>query len=430
MNKTNNQQYNSSLSSKKNNEESFSLYGDKTNDVQNLIVSNIEAILNHQATTKKTYIPPKNPPQQNTTTINPSTNKPITPISPRIINQQEDIISNIEAILNHPKKKKKVKDPITPKPVNTTNRKSFLEVLHNIFNFKRIDDNLSPQEKEEIITITQDTPTPEEIEKKLTPRQRDHFSTAFPIKKIMRSLGILTVTAAIAFGIYTYAQYQANKPKKAPIKETPEKVIPQKTPEKHKFPEKDYHINPDSLTVDNLRSYIPNTNLTPDISYEDIIKSVNSINSSFVKDMVKNSLRIGDIVHIKEIVGMNKNSQYTSNKADNILDKTTLQRLTDPLFYLQNYAFLSHPKVSQDVKDVYKKFLDGTLSNEGQHYVIVSKNTAKAYLFDKENRYIFSQDVLLGKDLGKKGEWVPYPYYETTEGRFESDKPVNRNTPE
>lgn len=115
---------------------------------------------------------------------------------------------------------------------------------------------------------------------------------------------------------------------------------------------------------------------------------------------------------------MKRNSEYTSNKATGIIDQNTLNKIKNPLFGLQGEELLNHPDISDDVKEAYTEFLNNKISNDGLPYLILSKKTCKQYLFSKDNTLIHDQTILIGKDIGKDGEFIPYDHYTLSNGKF------------
>ncbi len=90
----------------------------------------------------------------------------------------------------------------------------------------------------------------------------------------------------------------------------------------------------------------------------------------------------------------------------------------------------NNPEIGQDVKDAYKEFLEGKIDYNNQNYLIISKDSCKVYLFDKNNRLINIQPVLIGKDIGNENEFMPYDHYYEDGQRIYHTNPINTNTPE
>ncbi|MEI6118632.1 MAG: hypothetical protein WCP92_05410 [bacterium] len=115
---------------------------------------------------------------------------------------------------------------------------------------------------------------------------------------------------------------------------------------------------------------------------------------------------------------MKKNSEYTSNKATGILDQNTLKKIKNPLFGLTGETLLNSANIPDDVKEAYKEFLNKKIPNDGLAYLILSKKTCKQYLFSKDHKLINDQTILIGKDIGKSGEFIPYDHYTLANGNF------------
>jgi len=90
---------------------------------------------------------------------------------------------------------------------------------------------------------------------------------------------------------------------------------------------------------------------------------------------------------------------------------------------------LENQEIAQDVKDIYQKFVSGEINNNNENYIIISKTDYHLYLLTKEHKLLSRQVVLLGEDMGEKGERVPYAWYKTNKGVIYHDKEVNTNTP-
>lgn len=95
---------------------------------------------------------------------------------------------------------------------------------------------------------------------------------------------------------------------------------------------------------------------------------------------------------------------------------------------------LENENISQDVKDAYKAFMEGTMNNNNENYLIESKICMHSFLFDKQHRLIDLQPIIVGRDIGKDQEYVPFEwFYENGKRKYYKDidpKELNRNTPE
>jgi hypothetical protein len=158
--------------------------------------------------------------------------------------------------------------------------------------------------------------------------------------------------------------------------------------------------------------------------------AVENIENPKIQKQVVDLLKEGNIVGLQELYGMKTSSEYSSNKATGRFDKNTLHKIKNPLFGLVGQEVIENENIPNDVKEIYKEFTIGQISNGGLAYLILSKKTCKQYLFDKDNQLIDIQPVLIGADLGNKGKFMPYEYYKVTGGKkiyVRGER--NRNTP-
>jgi hypothetical protein len=159
--------------------------------------------------------------------------------------------------------------------------------------------------------------------------------------------------------------------------------------------------------------------------------TVENISNLKIKIQIMDLLETGNIVGIQELYGMKKKSEYTSNKATGILDKNTLHKIQNPLLGLVGQEIINNANIPNDVKEIYQKFLNGQISNDNLAYLILSKKTCKEYLFDKDNKLLDIQTILIGADIGNKGEFMPYDHYKVAGGKkiYIKGAKINRNTP-
>ena len=163
--------------------------------------------------------------------------------------------------------------------------------------------------------------------------------------------------------------------------------------------------------------------------YESVSAVINSIKNNETRKQVIEYLKQGNITEAQEMFAMKRNSQYASNQATGMIDHNSLSRFGDPYFNLQGREILEHQDIPQDVKNTYQKFLLGTINNNDAEYIIISKTDFDLYLFTKDHKLLNRQISLLGKDIGKEGERIPYDGFRTDKGRVYHDKEVNTNTP-
>ncbi len=74
------------------------------------------------------------------------------------------------------------------------------------------------------------------------------------------------------------------------------------------------------------------------------------------------------------------------------------------------------------------------MNNNNENYLIESKICMHSFLFDRNHRLIDYQPIIVGRDLGKDQEYVPFErFYENGVRKYYKDtnpKELNRNTPE
>ncbi|MFA5748450.1 MAG: L,D-transpeptidase family protein [Candidatus Absconditabacterales bacterium] len=279
----------------------------------------------------------------------------------------------------------------------------YLKSLDSKTTLKEITDNFDQNEKkitDEINKLSEDDK--QEIKKEFknkSPKQirKEIKTTKNPkIQKIISKIGktMAIVGFLVLLGYYAgpYAISRINSFKKE--KDKIEKIENDK---KIKEIPKDLDI----VTVDDLQQNISPDKIESGLSYEQIASTINNIKNKQVKSIVVNLINNGDIIGVQQYLGMNKHSQYQSNKATGKIDHRTLSRLSDPMFGLQGEDFLKYPNINPEVKKAYKQFLNGEVSNNDLDYVIISKPECKIYLFTKDHRLLNIQTVLLGKIKGE-----------------------------
>ncbi|MCX6825425.1 MAG: hypothetical protein NTY80_04370 [candidate division SR1 bacterium] len=271
----------------------------------------------------------------------------------------------------------------------------------------------------------------EEISK-IVEKEKDNPKMKNLFNKIRKSALILGIAGGLIGGIYEIAKKNAKK-NRVYETETPvdKKII--KAPEKKKDQAKKLPDAPppeEKFNVEKLQKHIPQNKLE-NIEYQEIISAVENISNAEIKKQVTSLLEAGDIVGLQEMYGMKRNSEYTSNQARGIIDQNTLNKIKNPLFGLKGQELLNNAEIPNDVKETYKSFLDGKISNEDLAYFILSKKTCKAYLFNKEHKLINDQKILIGENVGEEGEFTPYPYYKVSDNSkvYLRSPVINKNTP-
>lgn len=242
--------------------------------------------------------------------------------------------------------------------------------------------------------------------------------------KIRKTMIILGITWGLARWIWTLAKKDAKNKR---VYETEQWVD-----QKEDNPAQTGDIWDDQkekIMLDTLQKSIPQ-NMLNGVEHKEIIDAVMTITNEEIQTQVIDFLKAGNVIWLQELYGMKRNSEYTSNKATGIIDQNTLNKIKNPLFGLQGEELLNHPDISDDVKEAYTEFLNNKISNDGLPYLILSKKTCKQYLFSKDNTLIHDQTILIGKDIGKDGEFIPYDHYTLSNGKFVYVRwAINTNTP-
>ena len=256
---------------------------------------------------------------------------------------------------------------------------------------------------------------------KIINKERNNPRMKKIFNKIRKTVLVLGIAWGLSLAIYQYAIYdakkRANEKVEEAIKSNPQDSIPT-------LPTRII------ITTDTLKKHIRQEQLAPWISYDSIASIINNINNDELREQVIECFKNGNVIEAQEIFGMKRNSQYTSNKAAGRMDKNTLNRFSDIYFNLYGKDILDNKEIPQDVKVAYQKFLLGEIKNNDANYIIISKIDFHLYLFTKDHKLLNRQVVLLGEDIGKEWERVPYKYYKTNKGVVYHNKEVNTNTPE
>ncbi len=243
--------------------------------------------------------------------------------------------------------------------------------------------------------------------------------------KIRKTMLILGITWGLARGIWTLAKKNAKDKR---VYET-EQWIGQKKDNNDQAGIDGWNTPKEKITLDTLQKSIPKS-ILKGVEYQEIIDAVIAITNEEIQTQVIAFLEAGNVKWLQELYGMKKNSEYTSNKATGILDQNTLKKIKNPLFGLTGETLLNSANIPDDVKEAYKEFLNKKIPNDGLAYLILSKKTCKQYLFSKDHKLINDQTILIGKDIGKSGEFIPYDHYTLANGNFIYVRwEINTNTP-
>lgn len=302
--------------------------------------------------------------------------------------------------------------------------KEKLEILRNQKK-SEIKENISDkalditEEEKKLMEIFKNK-TPEEV-RKILKKEKNKPKMKKLFHKILKIITILWVTGGLVFYIYNYGKDEAKRKANEKIEETIKKWNEQDSIAKIST-----RI---TITPDILKQQIWSDKLTQWISYEDLSMVVNAINIQETREQVIELLRNGKLIETQELFGMKRDSKYPSNMATGKIDRNSLKRFSNWYTGLYGKELLENQEIAQDVKDIYQKFVSGEINNNNENYIIISKTDYHLYLLTKEHKLLSRQVVLLGEDMGEKGERVPYAWYKTNKGVIYHDKEVNTNTP-
>ncbi len=344
-------------------------------------------------------------------------------ISNLIKKDESDLMKNIGAILDHyigkqrtriPEKVREAYKLLTGKRWRDVLIKQKKTEIKKAIEHKKID--ITPEEKTEIKKAFKGKSL-KDI-KEMIQINKNPVVTKI-VKKICLGLGIITITASLIRAIRARAQKDTKNKR---IYDT-EQGIDKKKADDEQITEQE------TIDREEFQQNIPE-NKIQGVTYEEITNAINNIRKHEIQKKAINFIKIGNIIWLQEMYGMKKTSEYTSNQATGIIDQNTLKRIQNPLFGLSWEDVIHSTNIPDDVKEIYKEFLNGQISHENLSYLILSKKTCKEYFFDKNHMLIDTQPILIGADLGKRSAFMPYDHYKIGNGkkiyvRWET----NRNTP-
>jgi len=346
--------------------------------------------------------------------------------------EQTDLMSKIGLILDYYVGKKRLRIPEkvreTYKLLTEKNRTAEVIKQKSIEIKKNIESNKTKISKEEETKIKKAFQGKSRKEIKENIKIKNNPELMKIIKKIGLGLGILTISSGLIRAIWTQAQKDAKSKR---VYDTEQGIDPKKN-DSNVEESNEWEITPpleEKLTTEKLQQSIAPEKLQG-VTYENIMNTVENITNPKTKGQVINLLKWGDIVGVQELYGMKISSEYSSNKATWILDKNTIKKMSNPLFGLAGQEFIDNENIPNEVKEIYQEFLNGQISNDNLAYLILSKKTCKEYLFDKDNKLLDIQTILIGADLGNKNQFMPYDHYKVAGNKkiYVRGK-INRNTP-
>lgn len=174
-----------------------------------------------------------------------------------------------------------------------------------------------------------------------------------------------------------------------------------------------------SRTLKDLEQNLNQDNLV-DISYSDVLNTVNNFKNDNLKRHVMYYLLKNDVVSAQKLLGMELDcdSAYPDYVAWKKLDKSQLQKM-QKLWETRRFdspeTVLNNPNIPQDVKDVYNQILDGKIKTDNLPYSIVSKTDYRIYLFSADNHLLDRQNTILWADAGDQKN-NPAKWIQTTPG--------------
>lgn len=276
---------------------------------------------------------------------------------------------------------------------------------------ERIQENISWQKLSTLRWPTKEK-TQENIKKELenNPKYREKIEEFFQKngKKIKKWVIIIAITGAILGMIRWTAEIIKNENIKKEIKKAQTEQIDEWI--------QDIPVNPDIIDVKELQENIASSDLDG-VTYEQVTKAVMSIKNQEVRRNIIVFFRCNNTIGIQEYLGMKESSEYSSNKITGKIDKNTLDRLSDPMFWLSWNDILNHPNIPQEVKEIYKDFANGKINTNKQNYIIVCKNNTTVYLFNTAHQLINHQIVLIWAKTGnsqfkiRKNPTTPAGFY-------------------
>lgn len=140
-----------------------------------------------------------------------------------------------------------------------------------------------------------------------------------------------------------------------------------------------------------------------DISYQDIISTVNWFLNDNLKKTVMYYLLSDDVIHAQEIMWMSPDcdSRYPNFVAKDKLDKDVLKKMKE-LWKIRRFdspdEVLNNENIPQKVKEVFSDILEWKIKTNGKPYSIVSKDDYRIYMFSWDNHLLSRQPVLVWAD--------------------------------
>lgn len=140
-----------------------------------------------------------------------------------------------------------------------------------------------------------------------------------------------------------------------------------------------------------------------DVSYQDIINTVNWFSNNNLKKTVMYYLLSNDVIHAQEIMWMSMDcdSRYPGFLAKDKLGKNELKNMKE-LWKIRRFdspdEVLSNWNIPQKVKEVFSNILEWKIKTNWKPYSIVSKDDYRIYMFSWDNHLLSRQPVLVWAD--------------------------------
>ena len=161
------------------------------------------------------------------------------------------------------------------------------------------------------------------------------------------------------------------------------------------------------------------------VSYQELINVVNSFTYENLRKEFMFHLLNNDIISAQELTWMNISchKRYPDYIAKDKIDQEQLKKI-DKIWSKRKYMsyddILWETRIPNDVKNIYKKFVDkenSKFNNKWMNYSIISKSDCKLYMFSKDHKLLSIQRTLLGSTAGNQSN-SPKDWINTTPSWF------------
>lgn len=174
---------------------------------------------------------------------------------------------------------------------------------------------------------------------------------------------------------------------------------------------------------DILSKYLHKENLN-NISYEDIINTINWFKDDNLKKVVMKHLLENNIQDAQRIMWLDIDcdSRYPDYVAGTKLWKKELANMAKLWKYRMYYTpdeVLENSYIPQYVKLIYEEILDGKINTHGKPYSIVSKRDYRVYLFSSDHHLLSKQSVLVWSTIWDKKSDPKHGIQTTPSGAYE-----------